>query len=73
MKCSASIERCCACGRFFGCDPEFVPSALADGKPGPVCHDCVDEANRHRSVYGLSALSIHPAAYAPIGGFQLGH
>jgi len=66
MKCSAMIERCCCCGRFFGCNPECAPSAIADGKPGPVCHECVDEANRCRQSYGLPLLSIHPAAYAQL-------
>lgn len=66
MKCSAMIERCCGCGRFFGRDSERVPSAIADGKPGPVCHDCVDEANCHHRIYGLPLLSIAPAAYTSL-------
>jgi hypothetical protein len=66
MKCSAMIERCCGCGRFFGCDPEIVPSAIANGKPSPVCHDCVDEANRRRRIYGLPLLRIAPAAYTSL-------
>jgi len=67
MKCSMSIERCCGCGRFFGCDRNRVPSALADGKPGPVCRDCIDETNRHRRVYDLPTLIIPLAAYVQIG------
>lgn len=67
MKCSVLIERCCACERFFGFDPERVPSAFADGKPGPVCHECIDETNRHRLFYGLPLLRVHPAAYTPLG------
>ena len=66
MKCSAMIERCCGCGRFFGCDPERAPSVIADGKPGLVCRDCVDEANRRRQCYGLSLLNIAPAAYTSL-------
>lgn len=63
MKCSAMMERCCGCERFFGFQPGRVPSATADGKLGPVCHYCIDEANRCRHLYGLPLLSIAPAAY----------
>jgi hypothetical protein len=66
MKCSVSIERCCGCERFFACDTERVPCALANGKPGPVCHECIDEANRCRHFYGLPLLRVRPAAYAPL-------
>lgn len=67
MKCSVSIERCYACERFFGCDTECAPIVLADGKPEPVCRDCIDEANRQRCIYGTPQLHIHPGAYVPIG------
>lgn len=57
MKCSAMIERCCGCGRFFGFDLERAPSVLADGKLRPICRDCVDEANRRRRSYGLPSAT----------------
>jgi hypothetical protein len=63
MKSSPMIERCCGCGRFFGFDPHCVPSVVTDGKPGSVCRDCVDEANRRRQCYGLSPLRVAPGAY----------
>ena len=66
------IDRCCGCKRFFGFDPGCVPMALANGKPGPVCQDCMSEANRRRRSYGLPTLSIDPRAYAPLGGQSIG-
>lgn len=73
MKCSVSIERCCGCERFFGFNPDHVPNALANGKLGPVCQDCIDETNRRRRVYGLPILIVPLAAYAQIGGLAAGH
>jgi hypothetical protein len=64
-------SNCFGCGRYFGYNPEHVPSIpiMADGSVGaggdrkPICNTCIHYANERRKASGLPLWSVHPEAY----------
>ena len=59
------MSNCYACGRYFGFNPERVPSITPPGKSSrePICRDCVEAVNPKRVANGLPPIAILPGAY----------
>lgn len=57
---------CYFCGRFFGCNPNRVPSTKdKDGVKQPVCRFCVEKWNAMRKEAGMSPIPPLVGAYEP--------